>query len=67
MFITGYPPEDLILGDDLRINLMGLFINSPKLNPKVCVIGYLKEGESISGVRVLRNRSIVTEYKNKNC
>ena len=66
MFITGYPPEDLILRDDLLDQSHEAIHKLTKIKPEsFIVIGYpKKEGESIYNCAgVLRNHSIITEYK----
>jgi len=66
MFITGYPPEDLILREDLLGQAYKAVQELAKFRPeKFVVIGYpKKEGDSIFNCAgVLRNNSIITEYK----
>tara|TARA_B100000214_G_scaffold180208_1_gene129819 strand:- start:2482 stop:4113 length:1632 start_codon:yes stop_codon:yes gene_type:complete len=66
MFITGYPPEDLILRDDLLLEAYeAINILSKEKPESFIVIGYpKKEGDSIFNCAgVLRNKSIITEYK----
>ena len=66
MFITGYPPEDLILRDDLLDQSYEAIQKLTEIKPEsFIVIGYpKKEGESIYNCAgVLRNHSIITEYK----
>ena len=66
MFITGYPPEDLILRDDLLDYAYEAILELSKFRPEnFVVIGYpKKEGDSIFNCAgVLRNNSIITEYK----
>ena len=66
MFITGYPPEDLILRDDLLDQSYEAINKLTEIKPEsFIVIGYpKKEGESIYNCAgVLRNHSIITEYK----
>ncbi|MEC8314567.1 MAG: NAD+ synthase [Pseudomonadota bacterium] len=66
MFITGYPPEDLILRDDLLDQSYEAIHKLTEIKPEsFIVIGYpKKEGESIYNCAgVLRNHSIITEYK----
>ena len=66
MFITGYPPEDLILRDDLLDQSYEAIKKLTEIKPEsFIVIGYpKKEGESIYNCAgVLRNHSIITEYK----
>ena len=66
MFITGYPPEDLILRDDLLDQSYDAIHKLTEIKPEsFIVIGYpKKEGESIYNCAgVLRNHSIITEYK----
>ena len=66
MFITGYPPEDLILRDDLLLEAYEAINTLSKEKPEsFIVIGYpKKEGESVFNCAgVLRNSSIITEYK----
>ena len=66
MFITGYPPEDLILRDDLLLEAYEAINTLSKEKPEsFIVIGYpKKEGESaFNCAGVLRNSSIITEYK----
>ena len=66
MFITGYPPEDLILRDDLLDQSYKAIQKLTEIKPEsFIVIGYpKKEGESIYNCAgVLRNHSIITEYK----
>ena len=66
MFITGYPPEDLILRDDLLDASYEAVEKLCEVKPKsFIVIGYpKKEGDSIFNCAgVLRNKSVITEYK----
>ena len=66
MFITGYPPEDLILRDDLLDQSYEAIHKLTEIKPEsFIVIGYpKKEGGSIYNCAgVLRNHSIITEYK----
>ena len=66
MFITGYPPEDLILRDDLLNQAYDAVHELSHEKPEsFIVIGYTKkEGNSIFNCAgVLRNNSIITEYK----
>jgi NAD+ synthase (glutamine-hydrolysing) len=66
MFITGYPPEDLILRDDLLDASYEAVEKLCKVKPEsFIVIGYpKKEGDSIFNCAgVLRNKSVITEYK----
>ena len=66
MFITGYPPEDLILRDDLLDASYEAVEKLCEVKPEsFIVIGYpKKEGDSIFNCAgVLRNKSIITEYK----
>ena len=66
MFITGYPPEDLILRKDLLGQAYEAVQELAKFKPEnFVVIGYpKKEGDSIFNCAgVLRNNSIITEYK----
>ena len=66
MFITGYPPEDLILRDDLLKYAYDAVKKLSEVKPEsFVVIGYpKKEGDSIYNCAgVLRNHSIITEYK----
>ena len=66
MFITGYPPEDLILREDLLSQAYEAVQELAKFKPEnFVVIGYpKKEGDSIFNCAgVLRNNSIITEYK----
>ena len=66
MFITGYPPEDLILRDDLLDQAYEAVMRLGEEKPEsFIVVGYPKrEGNSIYNCAgVLRNKSIVTEYK----
>ena len=66
MFITGYPPEDLILRDDLLDASYGAVEKLCEVKPEsFIVIGYpKKEGDSIFNCAgVLRNKSVITEYK----
>ena len=66
MFITGYPPEDLILRDDLLNQAYDAVHELSHEKPEsFIVIGYpKKEGNSIFNCAgVLRNNSIITEYK----
>jgi NAD+ synthase (glutamine-hydrolysing) len=66
MFITGYPPEDLILRDDLLHQAYDAIQELSHEKPEsFIVIGYpKKEGDSIFNCAgVLRNNSIITEYK----
>ena len=66
MFMTGYPPEDLILREDL-LDLTYEAVNElATFKPdSFVVIGYpKKEADSIFNCAgVLRNNSIITEYK----
>ena len=66
MFITGYPPEDLILRDDLLDASYEAVEKLCEVEPEsFIVIGYpKKEGDSIFNCAgVLRNKSVITEYK----
>ena len=66
MFITGYPPEDLILRDDLLIEAYDAINILSNAKPEsFVVIGYpKKEGQSVFNCAgVLRNNSIIAEYK----
>ena len=66
MFITGYPPEDLILRDDLLKYAFEAVKKLSEVKPEsFVVIGYpKKEGDLIYNCAgVLRNHSIITEYK----
>ena len=66
MFITGYPPEDLILRDDLLKYAYDAVKRLSEVKPEsFVVIGYpKKEGDLIYNCAgVLRNHSIITEYK----
>ena len=66
MFITGYPPEDLILRDDLLDAAYEAVEKLSEIKPEsFIVIGYpKKEGDSIFNCAgVLRNKSVITEYK----
>ena len=66
MFITGYPPEDLILRDDLLDASYEAVEKLCEVQPEsFIVIGYpKKEGDSIFNCAgVLRNKSVITEYK----
>ena len=66
MFITGYPPEDLILRDDLLKHAYDAVKKLSEVKPEsFVVIGYpKKEGDLIYNCAgVLRNHSIITEYK----
>ena len=66
MFITGYPPEDLILRDDLLKYAYEAVKKLSEVKPEsFVVIGYpKKEGDLIYNCAgVLRNHSIITEYK----
>ena len=66
MFITGYPPEDLILRDDLLDQSYEAIQKLTEIKPEsFIVIGYpKKEGESIYNCAgVIRYHSIITEYK----
>ena len=66
MFITGYPPEDLILRDDLLKHAYDAVKRLSEVKPEsFVVIGYpKKEGDLIYNCAgVLRNHSIITEYK----
>ena len=66
MFITGYPPEDLILRDDLLDVSYEAVEKLCEVKPEsFIVIGYpKKEGDSIFNCAgVLRNKSVITEYK----
>ena len=66
MFLTGYPPEDLILRDDLLDASYEAVEKLCEVKPEsFIVIGYpKKEGDSIFNCAgVLRNKSVITEYK----
>ena len=66
MFLTGYPPEDLILRDDLLDASYEAVEKLCDVKPEsFIVIGYPKrEGDSIFNCAgVLRNKSVITEYK----
>ena len=66
MFLTGYPPEDLILRDDLLDASYEAVEKLCDVKPEsFIVIGYpKKEGDSIFNCAgVLRNKSLITEYK----
>ena len=66
MFITGYPPEDLILRDDLLKHAYDAVKRLSEVKPEsFVVVGYpKKEGDLIYNCAgVLRNHSIITEYK----
>ena len=66
MFITGYPPEDLILRDDLLDASYEAVEKLCEVKPEsFIVIGYpKKQGDSIFNCAgVLRNKSVITEYK----
>ena len=66
MFITGYPPEDLILRDDLLDASYEAVEKLCEVKPEsFIVIGYpKKEGDSIFNCAgVLRSKSVITEYK----
>ena len=66
MFITGYPPEDLILRDDLLDAAYEAVEKLCEVKPEsFIVIGYpKKEGDSIFNCAgVLRNKLVITEYK----
>ena len=66
MFLTGYPPEDLILRDDLLDASYEAVEKLCHVKPEsFIVIGYpKKEGDSIFNCAgVLRNKSVITEYK----
>ena len=66
MFITGYPPEDIILRDDLLDASYEAVEKLCEVKPEsFIVIGYpKKEGDSIFNCAgVLRNKSVITEYK----
>ena len=66
MFLTGYPPEDLILRDDLLDASYQAVEKLCDVKPEsFIVIGYpKKEGDSIFNCAgVLRNKSVITEYK----
>ena len=66
MFITGYPPEDLILREDLLDQAYEAINELSNFRPEsFVVIGYpKKEGDSIFNCAgVLRSNSIITEYK----
>ena len=66
MFITGYPPEDLILRDDLLDAAYEAVEKLSEIKPEsFIVIGYpKKEGDSIFNCAgVLRNKLVITEYK----
>ena len=66
MFITGYPPEDLILRDDLLNSAYAAIKELGRLKPEsYIVVGYpKKEGDAIYNCAgVLHNNSIILEYK----
>ena len=66
MFLTGYPPEDLILRDDMLDASYEAVEKLCDVKPEsFIVIGYpKKEGDSIFNCAgVLRNKSVITEYK----
>ena len=66
MFLTGYPPEDIILRDDLLDASYQAVEKLCDVKPEsFIVIGYpKKEGDSIFNCAgVLRNKSLITEYK----
>ena len=66
MFLTGYPPEDLILRDDLLDQTYESLLELATFKPdSFIVIGYpKKEGVSIYNCAgVLRNQSVIFEYK----
>ena len=66
MFITGYPPEDLILREDLLDQAYEAVHELSKFRPEnFVVIGYPKKEEDsiFNCAGVLRNNSIITEYK----
>jgi len=66
MFITGYPPEDLILREDLLEASYDAIRRLCDIKPEsFIVIGYpKKEGDAIFNCAgVLRNKSVITEYK----
>ena len=66
MFLTGYPPEDIILRDDLLDASYQAVEKLCDVKPEsFIVIGYpKKEGDSIFNCAgVLRNKSVITEYK----
>ena len=66
MFITGYPPEDLILREDLLHSAYAAIKELGRLKPEsYIVIGYpKKEGDCIYNCAgVLHNNSIILEYK----
>ena len=66
MFLPGYPPEDLILRDDLLDASYEAVEKLCDVKPEsFIVIGYpKKEGDSIFNCAgVLRNKSVITEYK----
>ena len=65
MFITGYPPEDLILREDLLDQAYEAVHELSKFRPEnFVVIGYPKKEEDsiFNCAGVLRNNSIITEY-----
>ena len=66
MFITGYPPEDLILRDDLLNSAYDAIKELSLLKPEsYIVIGYpKKEGDSVYNCAgVLHDNSIILEYR----
>jgi NAD+ synthase (glutamine-hydrolysing) len=66
MFMTGYPPEDLILREDLLDKTYeAIHLLSKEKPESFIVIGYpKKEGNSIYNCAgVLRNNSIIAEYR----
>jgi NAD+ synthase (glutamine-hydrolysing) len=65
MFITGYPPEDLILRDDLLAAVETALVELSKISPEThIVMGYPKKvGQNIyNSAGVLHNNEVVLEY-----
>jgi len=65
MFITGYPPEDLILRDDLLAAVETALLELSKISPEThIVMGYPKKiGQNIyNSAGVLHHNEVVLEY-----
>ena len=65
MFITGYPPEDLILRDDLLAAVETALVGLSKISPDThIVVGYPKKiGQNIyNSAGVLYNNEVMLEY-----
>ena len=65
MFLTGYPPEDLILRDDLLVAVEEALEGLSKISPDTYIVmGYPKKiGQNIyNSAGVLHNNEVVLEY-----